>query len=84
MLVLTTTSYSNSGESCLPWSINDTPHNGNCHWDANVGEALLQRSHCPEAGESTKLALAFYVDPQLPDKYRTLTLSYALFEAERR
>ncbi len=37
-----------------------------------------------EAGESTKLALAFYVDPQLPDKYRTLTLSYALFEAERR
>jgi cytochrome c oxidase assembly protein subunit 11 len=36
-----------------------------------------------EAGESMKLALAFYVDPQLPGKYRTLTLSYALFEAAR-
>jgi len=37
-----------------------------------------------EAGQSTKLALAFYVDPGLPEKYQTLTLSYALFEATRK
>lgn len=36
-----------------------------------------------EAGQSTKLALAFYVDPGLPEKYQTLTLSYALFEVGR-
>ena len=36
-----------------------------------------------QAGQSTKLALAFYVDSKLPEKYQTLTLSYALFEAER-
>jgi cytochrome c oxidase assembly protein subunit 11 len=34
------------------------------------------------AGESMKMPLAFQVSPELPEKYRTLTLSYALFEAE--
>lgn len=35
-----------------------------------------------EAGQSMKMPLAFQVSPNLPEKYRTLTLSYALFEAE--
>jgi cytochrome c oxidase assembly protein subunit 11 len=34
-----------------------------------------------EAGESMKMPLVFRVSPELPEKYRTLTLSYALFEA---
>jgi cytochrome c oxidase assembly protein subunit 11 len=36
-----------------------------------------------EAGESIKMPLAFYISPDLPEQYQTLTLSYALFEAER-
>ena len=36
-----------------------------------------------DAGESTKLPLSFYVDPGLPERYRTLTLSYALLDTER-
>jgi len=35
-----------------------------------------------QAGESAKLPLAFYVSPDLPEKYQTLTLAYALFETE--
>lgn len=35
-----------------------------------------------DAGESTTMPVAFYVDPDLPEKYRTLTLSYALFDTE--
>lgn len=34
------------------------------------------------AGESMKMPLAFYVSPDLPRQYQTLTLSYALFETE--
>ena len=34
------------------------------------------------AGGSAKLPLAFYVSPDLPEKYQTLTLAYALFETE--
>jgi len=33
------------------------------------------------AGESVKMPLVFYIDPDLPEKYQTLTLSYALFDA---
>ena len=36
-----------------------------------------------DAGKSKKLPLSFYVDPGLPEKYRTLTLSYALLDTER-
>jgi len=35
-----------------------------------------------EAGESVEMPVRFYVDPKLPEKYRTLTLSYALFDTE--
>lgn len=36
-----------------------------------------------DAGESLKMPLSFYVDPGLPERYRTLTLSYALLDTER-
>ena len=32
-----------------------------------------------QAGESVKMPVVFYVDPALPEQYRTLTLAYALF-----
>lgn len=35
-----------------------------------------------EAGESMKMPLTFYLAPGLPEKYQTLTLSYALFETQ--
>ena len=36
-----------------------------------------------EAGTAVKMPLAFYVDPGLPKKYSTLTLSYTLLATER-
>ena len=36
-----------------------------------------------DAGESLKMPLSFYVDGSIPEKYRTLTLSYTLLDAER-
>lgn len=35
------------------------------------------------AGESVKMPVVFYVDGRLPEKYGTVTLSYALFDTER-
>lgn len=35
-----------------------------------------------KAGESIDMPVRFYVDANLPEKYRTLTLSYALFDVE--
>ena len=37
-----------------------------------------------DAGESLKMPLTFYVDAAIPEKYRTLTLSYSLLDTERR
>ena len=36
-----------------------------------------------DAGESLKMPLSFYVDAEIPEKYRTLTLSYTLLDTER-
>lgn len=33
-----------------------------------------------KAGESTELALMFYIEPNIPDSIHTLTLSYTLFD----
>lgn len=56
-----------------------------------IGARYLVKTDCfcfqnqtLQAGESLKMPLAFYVSPELPAKYRTLTLSYALFETEDR
>lgn len=53
-----------------------------------IGARYLVKTECfcfqqqtLKAGESVNMPLVFYVDPDLPEKYRTLTLSYALFEA---
>lgn len=35
------------------------------------------------AGEQAELPLLFYVDPELPDDIKTLTLSYTLFSADQ-
>lgn len=55
----------------------------------SVGANYLVKTDCfcfqmqtLRAGESMKMPLAFYVDTDLPEKYQTLTLSYALFEAQ--
>lgn len=34
------------------------------------------------AGESREMPLIFMVDPQIPEEYKTLTLSYTIFDAE--
>jgi cytochrome c oxidase assembly protein subunit 11 len=56
----------------------------------SIGARYLVKTDCfcfqkqtLQAGESVKMPLAFYVSPDLPNQYRTLTLSYALFETER-
>jgi len=36
-----------------------------------------------DAGKSLKMPVSFYVDPNLPERFRTLTLSYALLDTER-
>jgi cytochrome c oxidase assembly protein subunit 11 len=53
----------------------------------SAGASYLVKTDCfcfrlqtLEAGASMKMPLAFHVSPELPEKYRTLTLSYALFE----
>ncbi len=55
----------------------------------SIGANYLVKTDCfcfqkqtLQAGESMKMPLAFYVDSALPEKYRTLTLSYALFEVD--
>lgn len=56
----------------------------------SIGANYLVKTDCfcfqkqtLQAGESVKMPLAFYVSPDLPKQYRTLTLSYALFETQR-
>jgi cytochrome c oxidase assembly protein subunit 11 len=46
-------------------------------------ECFCFREQTLHAGESVKMPVIFIVSPDLPDRYRTLTLSYALFEAGR-
>ena len=55
------------------------------------GAAYLRKTECfcfekqtLQSGESMKMPVVFTVDPDLPKKYKTLTLSYTLFDTERR
>jgi len=52
-----------------------------------LGAKYLMKTQCfcfqrqtLQAGESVKMPVVFYIDPELPNEYGTLTLAYALFE----
>lgn len=47
-------------------------------------ECFCYRRQELQPGETRKLPLAFYVDPDLPDDVRTVTLSYAFFPVDGR
>ena len=46
----------------------------------NKIECFCFNSQVLKAGEEVEMSLQFYVDPELPEKYHTLTLSYTLFD----